>query len=272
MKRRSGGHGSARPQTAATGERAARTEGLSGPGGPCGGGGALLRILVVSSNRIAGHGLVVLADGIGVSAAQVPLTDALTLGRGADLTLLYCDRWDADAQTTVRELHAARVRLLTVIAELSAAERREVLAAGALHAFTPDQSDELAVVLANFRWSAQATGSEFTLANGFVVDVGRREIRRPDGRIELTLTECELLALLRDAARERPGRPVAVGEIMNKVWGAADARSAATVRGHVSQLRTKVEADPARPLVLCGRRGAGYWLELETVARGAVGD
>ncbi len=231
-----------------------------------------MRILVVSSNRIAGHGLVVLAEGIGVGAAQVPLADALMLGRRADLTLLYADRWDADTQTTVRELHAARARLLTVIADVSAAERREVLAAGALHAFTPDQSDELAAVLTNFRWSAQASDAEFTLANGFVVDVGRREIRRPQGPTELTLTECELLGFLRDAARDRPGRPVAVGEIMNKIWGAADARSAATVRGHVSQLRAKVEQEPATPMVLCGRRGAGYWLELESVAHGAVGE
>lgn len=230
-----------------------------------------MRILVVSSNRIAGHGLLVLAEGVGVAAAQVPLGDALMLGRRADLTLLYCDRWDEDAQTAVADLHAARVRLLTVMAEMSLAERREVLAAGALHAFTPGQSDELAAVLANFRWSAQSSGAEFTLANGFVVDVGRREIRRPEGRTELTLTECELLGFLRDAARERPGRPVAVSEIMNKIWGAADARSAATVRGHVSQLRGKLEVDPATPLVLCGRRGAGYWLELDNVVAGAAG-
>ena len=145
------------------------------------------RVLVVSNNRIAGHGLAVAAEGVGVGASQVSLADAIGLGRRADLTLVYSDRWDAAAQDTVRSLHAARARLIAVVAAFSAAERREMLASGALHAFAPDQLDELASVLANFRWSSTARETEFTLANGFVVDVGRREIRRAGIPVELPL-------------------------------------------------------------------------------------
>ena len=159
-------------------------------------------------------------------------------------------------------LQGAHVRFIAVVVGLDPTVRREVLSLGALHVFRHDETEELAAVLANFRWSAQPSGDQFTLANGHTVDLARRRIQRGERFLDLTLTECEILALLRDAAQARPHRPVPLTEINLAVWGAADARSAATLRGHVSQLRGKVEVEPSNPTILLGRRGRGYWIEL----------
>lgn len=221
-----------------------------------------MRVLVVSSNRLAGLGLVTLAESSGVSAAIAPLEEALSAGRRSDLTLLYCDAWDDGAQDAARSLHAAHVRFIAVAVGLDPAVRRQILETGALHAFRHDETPELAAVLANFRWSAQPSDDQFTLANGYTVDLARRRVQRGDRYLDLTLTECEILSLLREAAQTRPHRPVPLRDMNLAVWGSADARSSATLRGHVSQLRSKIEVEPSKPAILLGRRGQGYWIEL----------
>ncbi len=221
-----------------------------------------MRALVVSRNRLAGLGLVTLADGSGLPASMASLDEACASGRAAELVLLYCDGWDDEARQIATLLQAAHVRFIVVAGRLGPEERRQMLAAGAVHACLQADAEELALILANYRWSAGAAPEQIALANGFVVDLPRRRVQQGSRYHELTLTECRILSTLRDEAHTRPGCPVAPRDITHTVWGAADARSTATLRGHVSQLRAKVEVDPENPRVLRGRRGRGYWLEL----------
>lgn len=221
-----------------------------------------MRAVVISRNRLAGLGLVTLAESSGLPARVAGLEEARAGGRGAELALLYCDSWDGEAQHAADRLRQGHVRFITVAGHMGPAERRQMIAAGAINACLQADAEELSLILANYRWSAATTGDQIALANGFVVDIPGRRVQRGTRHHELTLTECRILSTLRDEAQDRPGCPVALPEITHTVWGAADARSLATLRGHVSQLRYKVEVDPGHPSVLRGRRGRGYWLEL----------
>ncbi len=221
-----------------------------------------MRVLVVSRNRLAGLGLVTLAQGSGLPTRVAGLDEACGGGRGVELVLLYCDGWDGEARQAADLLRQAHVRFLAVAGHMGPEERRQILAAGAVNACLHADAEELSLILANYRWSAATTSEQIALANGFVVDLPRRRVQRGARFNELTLTECRILSKLRDEAQNRPHCPVALLDITHTVWGAADARSLATLRGHVSQLRSKVEVDPDNPSVLRGRRGRGYWLEL----------
>lgn len=221
-----------------------------------------MRALVISENRLAALGLQTLAAHSGLAAQGATPREALASARSGDLMLCYADGWDGEAQELLSALHAAHARFVVVIPAMSPEVRRAVLAAGALHAFSHDESDEIRSVLANFRWSAEPADEQFILANGYVIDLPRRRIRRGDRFLPLTLTECHLLQLLRDEAYANPGEPMPPPRIHAAVWGNADARAPATLRGHIAQLRGKLEVDPEHPQVLLGRRGRGYWLEL----------
>ena len=66
-----------------------------------------------------------------------------------------------------------------------------------------------------------------------------------------------LLALLR-----RRGAVVSRLELMKEVWGYRAAVVSRTVDTHVSELRRKLEDDPARPRHLLTVRKAGYRLQV----------
>lgn len=220
-----------------------------------------MRVMVASQNRMAGLGLVSLSEGIGLSAELVSLGQVRAGSDGVDITLLYCDALDADMHQLVDALHAAHVRFIVMVGQLDHEERQSLLASGAMYAFGQEDSEDLSVVLTNYRWSAEAV-HELTFANGFSVDLLRRRLQRGDRYVDLTLTECQFLTTFHGQARSHPGRPLSLPQINLAVWGFADARSPTTVRGYINQLRAKLEVEPDRPTVLLNERGRGYWLVL----------
>ncbi len=232
-----------------------------------------MRALVISENRLAGLGLLTLAAHSGLAAQPATPAEAIASAHAGDLMLVYADSWSEETRGILAALHGAHARFIVVIPLMEADVRRAVLGAGALHAFSHEESDEIRSVLANFRWSSEPAEDKITLANGYVVELPRRRVRRGDRYLPLTLTECHILELLRDEAYANPGNPLPPPRIHAAVWGNADARAPATLRGHIAQLRGKVEVDPEHPQVLLGRRGHGYWLELAPNARwrGLVG-
>jgi two-component system response regulator RegX3 len=102
-----------------------------------------------------------------------------------------------------------------------------------------------------------------TPAQGSVVRVGSLELDlvrhrvRLDGReVELTPSELSLLSLLASA----PDRVFARREIMQHLWNSTFVGSERACDIHVSNLRRKIERDPARPERLLTVRSAGYKL------------
>lgn len=90
------------------------------------------------------------------------------------------------------------------------------------------------------------------------VNPATREVRRAGALVELTATEFDVLALLHDAG----GRVLSRQAIFEHVWGDDHHGTLRTIDNFISQLRQKLEDDPARPLHLLTVRGVGYRLEL----------
>ena len=85
------------------------------------------------------------------------------------------------------------------------------------------------------------------------MDVAARAARRDGTALALTGRETDLLVhLLR-----HPGRAFTREELLAQVWG-WDFGDTSTVTVHARRLRHKVEADPARPVLLATVYGVGY--------------
>ena len=101
--------------------------------------------------------------------------------------------------------------------------------------------------------------------DGSALEVGRirmdvdRHLVTVDGeRTQLPLKEFELLEyFLRNV-----GRVLTRGQLIDRVWGADYVGDTKTLDVHVKRLRSKIEADPANPVVLTTVRGLGYKLDL----------
>jgi DNA-binding response OmpR family regulator len=85
------------------------------------------------------------------------------------------------------------------------------------------------------------------------IDRARYEVTRGGRPVELTAREFALLATL----AEHPGRVFTRQHLLERVWGEA-AYDEHVVEVHVSNLRRKLEADPAQPRYIQTVRGVGY--------------
>jgi DNA-binding response OmpR family regulator len=89
------------------------------------------------------------------------------------------------------------------------------------------------------------------------VDPARHQVRRAGVDVSLTAKEFEVLQLLK-AAR---GRVLSRQVIFDHVWGDSHHGTLRTIDNFISQLRAKLEADPAAPKYLVTVRGVGYRLD-----------
>jgi DNA-binding response OmpR family regulator len=102
------------------------------------------------------------------------------------------------------------------------------------------------------------SGQSAVLTFGEVeVSPATRTVRRGGEAVELTPKEFDLLVAL----LERRGAVVSRQELLKEVWGYGNAEiNTRTVDVHLSELRRKLEADPANPRYLLTVRKAGYRL------------
>ena len=118
----------------------------------------------------------------------------------------------------------------------------------------------IARVGANIRRTTMQVSAEPTSAaieaGDLRVDPDSRQVFRAGQPIELTQREYELLSFL----AAQPNKVYSRADLMEQVWNydyvGDDAR---TVDVTVRRLREKVEADPANPVHILTRRGAGYY-------------
>ncbi|WP_269218936.1 response regulator [Brevundimonas vesicularis] len=115
-------------------------------------------------------------------------------------------------------------------------------------------------LLARLRVSMRASISETigpVTAGDISIDIERRRVRRAGEIVKLTPKEFEVLAHL---ARHH-GKVISHGDLLTAVWGAAHVNDTQYLRVVVGQLRHKLEADPASPILLLTEPGVGYRLE-----------
>ncbi len=91
---------------------------------------------------------------------------------------------------------------------------------------------------------------------GLEVDVERRIVRIDGAEIRLSPTQYELLYLLVGNA----GKVVTHQHLLREVWGPAHTEDVQYLRVFVRKLRSRIEADPARPRYLLTELGVGYRL------------
>jgi two-component system KDP operon response regulator KdpE len=104
------------------------------------------------------------------------------------------------------------------------------------------------------RVAAVETASGPFQAGDLTIDCDRRRVLRGGEEIRLTPKEFELLALL---ARS-PDRVLTHRAILKAVWGPHAAHQAEHLWVLVSQLRRKIEPDPARPRYVVSEPWVGY--------------
>ena len=89
------------------------------------------------------------------------------------------------------------------------------------------------------------------------LDLSKHEARIGDEQLILTASELKLLALLAG----EPERVFSRREIMRHLWNSSFVGDARSCDLHVSNIRRKLERDPARPERLVTVRGVGYKLQ-----------
>lgn len=92
---------------------------------------------------------------------------------------------------------------------------------------------------------------------GIRMDVERHRVTVNGVNIALPLKEFELLEfLLRNA-----GRVLTRGQLIDRVWGGDYYGDTKTLDVHIKRLRSKIEVDPANPILIQTIRGLGYKFE-----------
>jgi two-component system response regulator RegX3 len=105
---------------------------------------------------------------------------------------------------------------------------------------------------------ASVEQTDGVLTGGAVtMDVERHQVFVNGVKVALPLKEFELLELL----LENVNRVLTRGQIIDSVWGHDYFGDTKTLDVHVKRLRSKIEADPARPQHLITVRGLGYKFE-----------
>lgn len=100
--------------------------------------------------------------------------------------------------------------------------------------------------------------SDINYEDGYLsVNLLTREVAVNGARLHLTPTEFKLLAVLLESA----GRVVQQRDLLEKVWGPEYVDDIYYPRVYVSQLRRKIEQDPANPIYIITEHRVGYRFE-----------
>lgn len=91
------------------------------------------------------------------------------------------------------------------------------------------------------------------------VDLARRVVSVAGREVQLTPTEYDLLKLLVTHA----GKVLTHHQLLRQVWGMGYENETHLLRVNISNLRRKIEADPARPAYILTEPGVGYRLRID---------
>ena len=171
------------------------------------------------------------------------------------LDLVLPDGTGTDVCRELRKWSSAPVIVLSAVGE----EREKVAAldAGADDYVTkPVGIDELLARLRAALRRAVPSGEPVIALGELEVDLERREVRVDGKPVHLTPHQFDLLRVLARNA----GKLLTHRMILQEVWGPGYGSESNLLQVHVSQLRRKIERDPARPRYLLTEPGAGYRL------------
>ncbi len=109
------------------------------------------------------------------------------------------------------------------------------------------------------RHTNQSSDEPIFTSGQLTVDLARRLVQINNEDIQLTPTEYDLLKLMIAHA----GRVLTHQQILRQVWGVGYGNDLHLLRVNISNLRHKIEPDPARPSHILTEPGVGYRLRTE---------
>jgi two-component system, OmpR family, KDP operon response regulator KdpE len=184
---------------------------------------------------------------------------AAAAGLKPDLVLVDLGLPDLDGVEVIRRLREWAVfPILVLSVREREADKVAALDAGADDYVTKPfgMSELLARMRAALRRTLREVPEPCWRAGGLVVDLARRLVTVDGSEVTLTPTEYDLLRCFVAHA----GCVVTHRQALGQVWGPAFAGQAHLLRVNVSNLRRKLEPEPARPRYLLTEPGVGYRL------------
>jgi two-component system, OmpR family, KDP operon response regulator KdpE len=189
------------------------------------------------------------------TAADALATAALRPPDAVILDLVLPDGRGTDVCRELRRWSTAPVLLLSVVGE----EREKV---AALDAGADDYVEKpfgveelLARLRAALRRAGPAGGPVLELGD-LAIDLDKRLVTVQGRAVQLTPHEFALLRVL----AQNEGKLLTHPALLREVWGPAYGDESHYLHVYVSQLRRKIEPDPARPRYLLTEPGVGYRL------------
>jgi two-component system, OmpR family, KDP operon response regulator KdpE len=216
-------------------------------------------ILVVDDEPQILHALETTLRGAGYEIETAATgEDALTKAKvrppdGVILDLVLPGISGVEVCRQLRVWSDAAVLVLSVVGD--EAEKVAALDAGADDYVTkPFGMDELLARLRAALRRAQPEAEPVLQVGDLEIDLEKQAVRRNGSLLRLTPHEFRLLRLF--ALNE--GKLLTQRKILSEVWGAAYQTESHYLHVYVSQLRRKIEPDPARPRYLLTETGVGY--------------
>ena len=218
------------------------------------------RVLIIDDERairrflrtvLEAHGYQVIEAGRG----QEGLT-AIAQQR-PDLVILDLGLPDADGIEVARRMREwSEIPIIVLSVREQESDKIAALDAGADDYLTkPFGAGELMARLrAAMRRIAPPASEAIFTSRDLVVDMHRRRVSMRDAEIQLTPTEYDLLRVLVSHA----GRVITHRQLLQQVWGEGYAGQVHLLRVNISNLRHKVEPEPARPQYIITEPGVGY--------------
>lgn len=212
----------------------------------------ILRALRITL-RARGYEVLVATDG--VQAVN------LAIENRPDLYLIDLGMPQLDGVEVITGLRGwTSAPILVVSGRTGSADKVQALDAGADDYVTkPFQIDELlARIRALSRRGTEGRPAQdsdpVTQIGDAVVDLSSMTVTRAGSPVRLTPTEWRVLEILVRNA----GRLVTRGTLLSEIWGSEHVTDTGYLRLYLSQLRKKLEPDPAAPRYLLTEPGMGY--------------
>ncbi len=188
------------------------------------------------------------ADGIARAAATSPDLIVLDLGLPDTTGVAVCReirRWSSAPILVLSARHAEQ-------------EKVALFSAGADDYVTKPfgLAELVARVQAQLRRAKVSSATVLTsvVCDGLFIDLERREVRRDDTVIRLTRTEWQLLKTF----VAHSGRTLTHQQIFDAVWAKSFGNPQQYLRVHLTNLRRKIEREPAAPRLIITEPGVGY--------------
>lgn len=202
---------------------------------------------------LAAHGYDVVAAVDGPSAIT---TAAQT---HPDIVLLDLGMPHLDGVQVIEALRGwTSAPIIVVSGRTGSADKVDALDAGADDYVTkPFQIDELLARLRALGRRVPAAAGEAVVRFGEVeLDLAAKTVTRAGAPVHLTPTEWRMLEFL----ARHPGALVTRQSLLKEIWASEQVSDSGYLRLYMSQLRKKLEADPAHPVHLLTEQGMGYRL------------